>query len=87
MVTRGDQVLIPRGDFVFREGDVVAIVSTPPKANDFFKKIGIGAGRARTAMIVGGGTIAYYLARRLLEVGIHTKIIDQDMTLDRKSVV
>ena len=47
-------------------------------ANDFFKKIGIGAGRARTAMIVGGGTIAYYLARRLLEVGIHTKIIDQD---------
>lgn len=29
-------------------------------------------------MIVGGGTIAYYLARRLLEVGIHTKIIDQD---------
>ncbi len=50
----------------------------PPKANDFFKKIGIGAGRARTAMIVGGGTIAYYLARRLLEVGIHTKIIDQD---------
>ena len=44
MVTRGDQVLIPRGDFVFREGDVVAIVSTPPKANDFFKKIGIGAG-------------------------------------------
>ena len=39
MVTRDNQVLIPRGDFVFREGDVVAIVSTPPKANDFFKKI------------------------------------------------
>ena len=73
MVTRGDQVLIPRGDFVFREGDVVAIVSTPPKANDFFKKIGIGAGRARTAMIVGGGTIAYYLARRLLEVGARNR--------------
>lgn len=78
MVTRGEEVLIPRGDFIFREGDVVAIVSTPPKANEFFKKIGIGTGRIHTAMIVGGGTIAYYLARRLLAVGIETKIIDYD---------
>lgn len=78
MVTRDDEVLIPRGDFVFQEGDVVAIVSTPPKANEFFRKIGIGTGKIHTAMIVGGGTIAYYLARRLLAVGIETKIIDQD---------
>ena len=41
MVTRGEEVLIPRGDFVFQEGDVVAIIAAPPKANDFFKKIGI----------------------------------------------
>ncbi len=78
MVTRGDEVLIPKGDFVFKEGDIVAIVSTPTKATDFFRKIGIGTNRIHTAMIVGGGTIAYYLARRLLSVGIKTKIIDLD---------
>ncbi len=78
IVTRGEQVLIPRGDFVFQEGDVVAIVSTPSKANDFFRKIGIGTGKVHTAMLVGGGNMAYYLARRLLEVGIDTKIVDQD---------
>ena len=78
IVTRGEEVLIPRGDFVFREGDVVAIVATPPKANDFFRKIGIGTGKVHTAMLVGGGTMAYYLARRLLAVGIETKIVDQD---------
>lgn len=78
MVTRGDEVLIPRGNFIFREGDVVSIVSTPPKASDFFKKIGISTGKIRTAMIAGGGTIAYYLARQLLAVGIDTKIIDLD---------
>lgn len=77
-VTRGNEILIPKGDFIFREGDVVGIVSTPPRASDFFRKIGIGASRVHTAMIVGGGTIAYYLARRLLSVGIATKIIDQD---------
>lgn len=78
MITRGDEVLIPRGDFIFKEGDIVAIVATPPNANQFFKKIGVGIGRVQTAMIVGGGTIAYYLAKRLLSVGIETKIIEQD---------
>ncbi len=78
IVTRDDEVIIPKGDFVFQEGDVVAIVATPPKASEFFRKIGIGTNRIHTAMIVGGGTIAYYLARRLLSVGIETKIIDWD---------
>ena len=32
MVTRGEEVLIPKGDFVFQEGDIVAIISTPPRA-------------------------------------------------------
>lgn len=76
MVTRQDELIIPRGDFVFREGDVVAIVSTPTNASAFFKKIGINTNRINTAMLVGGGTIAYYLARRLLAVGIDTKIIE-----------
>ncbi len=78
MVTRDDQVLIPRGDFVFQEGDVVAIVATPTKANDFFRKIGVGVGKVHTAMLVGGGMVAYYLAKRLLAVGIDTKIIEWD---------
>lgn len=78
MVTRGKEVLIPRGDFIFQEGDSVAIVSTSQKASDFFRKIGIEAGKIHTAMIVGGGTIAFYLARRLLSIGIETKIIEQD---------
>lgn len=78
MVTRDDQVIIPRGDFVFQEGDIIAIVAAPSKASEFFRKIGISTGRIHSAMIVGGGTIAYYLAKRLLAVGIDTKIIEAD---------
>jgi len=77
-VTRGEEVIIPRGDFIFREGDVVAIVAAPSNANVFFKKIGINIGRIHNVMIVGGGTIAFYLARRLLAAGIDTKIIESD---------
>ncbi len=79
IVTRGEEVLIPKGDFVFQEGDIAAIVATPPKASEFFRKIGIGTNKIHTAMIVGGGTIAYYLARRLLSVGIETKIIERNL--------
>jgi len=78
-VTRGEDVIIPRGDFIFQEGDMVAIVTSPRNANLFFKKIGINIGRVHNVMIVGGGTIAYYLAKRLLAVGIDTKIIEKDM--------
>lgn len=77
-VTRGENVIIPRGDFVFQEGDIVSIVATPANANMFFKKIGINIGHIHSAMIVGGGNIGFYLARRLLTAGIHTKIIEID---------
>lgn len=77
-VTREDEVFIPRGDFIFHVGDTVAIVSTPSKASEFFKKIGINIGRIRTAMLIGGGKIAYYLAQRLIAVGIETKIIESN---------
>lgn len=80
MVTRGNEEIIPKGDFVFQEGDFVAFVSTPLKATDFFKKIGIVTDKVHNVMIVGGGTIAYYLARRLLAAGIDTKIIELNPT-------
>lgn len=76
IVTRGEEVIIPRGDFVFMEGDMVAFVATPSKAAEFFRKIGISTGRTRTAMLAGGGEISYYLAKRLTSVGIQTKIIE-----------
>ncbi len=77
-VCRGEEILIPRGDFVFKEGDIVSIVATPANAHSFFKKIGINIGHIHTAMLVGGSTIAYYLAKRLLAAGIQTTIIEID---------
>lgn len=79
MVTRGDELIIPRGNFVFQEGDVVAIVSTPAIAQQFFKKIGINTHPINNAMLIGGDTITYYLAKRLLAAGISTKIIEPNL--------
>lgn len=78
LVTRGEEIIIPRGNFVFEEGDIASVVTTPQTATMFFRKIGFTSGRTRTAMLVGGGTISYYLAQRLLSAGINTKIVEID---------
>lgn len=77
-VERGDQVMIPNGDFVLKNGDIVAIMSTPQDTVAFFKKIGMETQKVKNTLIVGGGTIAVYLARRLLEMGIEVHIVEID---------
>lgn len=78
-VERGDEVFIPRGDFILREKDIVAIIAEPKKASDFFKKIGVVTNQVKDTIIVGGGNIAYYLSHTLLSTGIKVKIIDKNM--------
>ncbi len=38
----------------------------------------LAAGRVRSAMLIGGGRIAYYLAKQLIEAGLDVKILESD---------
>lgn len=78
-VERGEEVFIPRGDFILREKDIVDIIATPKNASGFFKKIGVVTNQVKDTMIAGGGDIAFYLAEILLQMGIRVKIIDKSM--------
>ncbi len=80
MVKRGDQVTIPSGDFVVQAGDILSIVTGHGQAHDFFGKIGIETNRVKNVMIVGGGKVTYYVAKKLIENGISVKIIERDRT-------
>ncbi len=77
-VMRGDEVIIPNGNFEFHENDVVAIASNRSSAVDFFRKIGIAKNRVGKAILAGGGMISYYLAKILIATGISVTIIDID---------
>ena len=78
-ITRNDtDVIIPNGDFEFRENDIVSIVAKRRDAIDFFRKIGMEKNRVSSAMIAGGGKVSYYLAKSLLMSGIRTTIIEID---------
>lgn len=78
-IERGDDAYIAYGDFVFEEKDVISIVASPRKANDFFRKIKYKTNSVKDVMIVGGGEIGHYLCEILLRSGmINVKLIEKD---------
>lgn len=77
-VTRGSDVLIPSGDFVLHAGDRIYVTAPHADLTAFFKNLGTAAPRIRNVLIIGGGRIAYYLTRQLLESGISVKIVEID---------
>ena len=76
-VERGGDALIPRGDLVFAEGDVISIIASPKNANAFFKKINVKVSPVKSATIVGGGNITHYLCDTLSRSSISLKVIEK----------
>lgn len=76
---RGDEVMIPNGDFVPQAKDVLTVITEPSHAESFFRKIGIRTNRVRNVLIVGGGDITFYLTELLQKIGIDVKIIEKDL--------
>ena len=77
-VKRGDDVIIPKGDFTPEAGDVIHITASHQDLLTFFKKLGIQDKRIKNVMIMGGGKIAYFLAKRLDGLGIGVKLVERD---------
>ena len=77
-VERGHDVVIPDGDFMLQSGDLVTVLSTAEKAAAFFSKIHMPTKPVRSALIVGGGTIGYYLAKELIRNNIRVRIVEQN---------
>ena len=77
-VERNGQFTIPSGNFTLQAGDKTSIFIQPKEAHRFFKQIKLDTHSVKDVMIVGGGTIAYYLAKMLLDARIAVKIIEQD---------
>ena len=75
-VERGEEVAIPNGDFVLRANDVISIMATPQDSMGLFSRIGVKTNQVKNCMIVGGGTIGYYLAKQLMEMNIKVHLIE-----------
>ncbi len=77
-VERGDEVVIPDGNFTLKENDLAIIAASKEKIPTFFSKINRSAHPVKSAIIVGGGTIGFYLAKSLEDTKVDVRIIEHD---------
>jgi trk system potassium uptake protein TrkA len=78
LIKRGGENIIPKGDVVIKANDILYIIGAEQDITDFSKKLRIFKPKAKSAFIIGGGKIAYYLASSLLKDGVDVKIIEKE---------
>lgn len=76
-VQRGDKAIVPKGDFVLREGDRLFITAPTAELTILLKNLGIITRRVRSCLLCGGDRISYYLSELLIKDGIAVKIIEK----------
>lgn len=64
-VCREDEIYIPGGDFVIKEGDSVCVTAAEEELTKFFKVFGSYKKSVKNIIISGGGRTTYYLAELL----------------------
>ena len=78
VVERGEQVIIPDGNFELKAGDEITIVAPAENTIEFFKRIGVPAAVTKDIMMIGGGITSIYLAKQLIDMGVKVKIVERD---------
>lgn len=77
-VKRGDEAIIPNGDFIIKQGDRINVTASRPELVNFMKHLGLYRSRTKRVMIAGGGKVGYYLGRQLMESGHDIKILEKN---------
>lgn len=77
-VQRGDELIIPDGSFILRAGDKIHLTASHSAMVKFFRSISAAyrEKRVKSAVLIGGGRVAYHLAKQLIEMGVKVKIIE-----------
>ncbi len=77
-ITRDEKLFIPTGSSIIQEGDKVIFMGLGPALDTLAANIFQSSNQIKTAVLIGGGSIGFMLARKLEEAGIRVKIIEQD---------
>ena len=77
-VQRGDEVIIPAGNFMIEEGDKIHFTADAKSLGDFLSETNLVKSPFKNIMIVGGGRIGYYLADALSKKKYAVKLLENN---------
>ncbi len=78
VLQRGEDVFIPNGNFVVKEGDKIGVMAANNDAHKILRIFGLSQKEARNIMIIGAGKVSLYLTEMLLKGHNNVKIIEKD---------
>lgn len=78
-IEKGDEVIIPNGDYIFHKDDRIYVIGEHKKIQEVFKRFGKYNKRVKSSMIIGGGKISYYLSKIISEAGVNCRIIEKNI--------
>jgi len=77
-VERDADVQMPTGSYKLQKNDKVHLIGKSKAITHFFKSINQFQPKSKHILIVGGGHIAYHIARQIIPLGMKVKIIDNN---------
>ncbi len=77
-VQRGEDIIIPIGDFRIEEGDKIHFTSDTRTLSNFLSEANLVKSPLKNIMIVGGGRIGYNLADSLSKKKYRVKLLEND---------
>ncbi len=77
-VQRSGDAFIPDGNSILLPGDRVYATGDRESVTQFFKHLGKDTQRLKSALLIGGGHISYYLAKIIAGMGVYLRLIEID---------
>lgn len=77
-IFRNNDIIIPNGNDVIQEHDHIVIIGKSSAMKDIRNILGEITGRRSNIMIIGGGTVGFYLAKIISNISANIKIIESN---------
>jgi len=77
-IRRGEETVIPRGDYTIEAGDLVRVVCKRSARRTVAKLLGLARDVPREILLLGGGRTATLVAKKLSQTGARVQMIERD---------